>query len=530
MSVPPSVDVLVVGAGPVGLTLAAQLARRGLACSVIDRAMARTDKSKALVIWPRTLELLSAAGQAEPFLACGVHARGARLFGGTRELAWFDFARARSAYAFALMIPQSETERLLEEQAVAAGAGVERGVELVRFADAGDRVQATVRGGDGAEREVAAAWLVGCDGAHSTVRHGLGLEFAGSAENHDWFLADVQVEGALPRDEVRIFLHPAGVLAFFPLPPDRFRVIGDLGRARAEHPPEPALEDVQVLLDRRGPGGLRAHDPHWLAGFRINERQVPSYGRGRVWLAGDAAHIHSPAGGQGMNTGMQDAFNLAWKLALVQQGRARPALLDTYEAERRPIGALTVRLTSAVTRMGTLRLQVAQRLRNTLLSNASALSFVRDLAANALTETLVHYRSSALSRDARAPFARLTSRWRGLWPGDRAPDAALVGASGAVTSVFALLRGSHHLLLLLTADVPSASAELASAVEAAFPGLVSGAVIGRTAGALRDIDGSLHGLYGVRRPTAVLIRPDGYIGYIGPPDGAVNHLASYLVR
>lgn len=533
MAVPARLDVLVVGAGPVGLTVAAELARRGLACRVIDRAPARTDKSKALVLWPRTLELLAAADGAEAFLAAGVRARGGRLFGNGRELAWLEFARARSVYPFGLMIPQCETERLLEARALAVGVGLERGVELVGCAEGDDRIRALVRGADGAEGEVEAAWLIGCDGAHSAVRHSLGLDFAGGAENNDWFLADVHVAGALPRDEVRIFLHPDGVLAFFPLPPGRFRLVGDLGRARGAHPPEPSLGDVQALLERRGPGGLRVHDPVWLSGFRINERHVPAYRRGRALLAGDAAHIHSPAGGQGMNTGMQDAFNLAWKLALVQQGRARPALLDSYDAERRPIGALIVRATSAATRLGTLRSTTAQRLRNTLLSNAYALPVVRDLAVSALTETLVRYRHSTLSRDERSLSARLAARLGGVRAGDRAPDAPLVGADGVATTLFEVLRGGVYVLLLLAADAAPALDADGLAVAAAFPGLVRSVVIGRAPSGLCDVDGLLHRQYGAQAPTAVVIRPDGYIGYLGSPvrrAAVLAYLATYLIE
>ncbi|MDX2167731.1 MAG: FAD-dependent monooxygenase, partial [Deltaproteobacteria bacterium] len=413
-------DALIVGAGPVGLTLAGQLARRGLRVAAIDRNAAPTDKSKALVVWPRTIELLAAAGMAEPFLAAGLHATEGRLYSSGRELTRLDFAHNRSVYPFTLMIAQSETERLLDADARAAGAAVERHTELLRFAQDAGGVSAVLRGADGSETTRRVDWLIGCDGAHSTVRHALGLAFAGAAENNDWILADVRIAGDLPRDEVRIFLHPDGVLATFPLLPNRTRLIIDLGPQRGPTPPEPTLAEVQALLDRRAPLGLRAHDPEWLSGFRINERQVPTYRIGRVFLAGDAAHIHSPAGGQGMNTGMHDAFNLAWKLALVQRGRARESLLDSYHAERHPIGAMIVRGAGAVTRMGTLRQPQAQRLRDTAMRTLYRIPAVPRTVVDVLCETLIHYRGGPLSRDARPLAARLAARRGGVRAGDRA--------------------------------------------------------------------------------------------------------------
>lgn len=527
-----SVDVLVAGAGPVGLTLAGQLARRGVRCLVVERAARRTDQSRALVLWPRTLELLAMAGAVEPFLAAGLAAPRARLFGHGRELACLEFARGGSPYASALMIPQSETERLLAADALAAGAELRRATELREFRAGADAVEATLRAADGGAQPVRAGWLVGCDGAHSTVRHALGLAFAGRAEDNDWFLADTHITGPLPRDEIRIDLHPDGILACFPLPPDRFRVLGDLGPARGAQPPAPTLADVQALLDRRGPGGLRAHDPVWLSGFRINERQVPRYRVGRVLLAGDAAHVHSPAGGQGMNTGMHDAFNLAWKLALVLQGRAPATLLDSYEAERRPVGALIVRGAGGMTRAATLRRPAAQRLRDLVVSGAYSLDAVRDLAARLLTETAIGYRRSPIVRDARPWTARLgTARVRA---GDRAPDAPLVDAAGAPTTLFAQLRDPRHTLLVLSADRPDDAPALAAAVTARFPGLVRPLLVGRdaTAAALDDVEGLLHARYAAHAPTAVVLRPDGYVGYIGPAEAerVCGFLGSYLAE
>jgi hypothetical protein len=220
-----------------------------------------------------------------------------------------------------------------------------------------------VRGADGVEREHTCAWLVGCGGAHSIVRHGLGLNFAGAAENADWILADLHIDGGLPRDEVSIHFHPDGVLALFPIPPDRFRIIVDLDPTGEPQPAEPTLAEVQALIDRRGPGGLTVRDPVWMSCFRINDRQVPTYRIGRVFLAGDAAHVHSPAGGQGMNSGMQEAFTWRGSWRWSSRGERPPRHLP---GERHPVGAMIVRGAAGAARRDGAR-GVGQRLRDFVL-------------------------------------------------------------------------------------------------------------------------------------------------------------------
>ncbi len=405
-------QVLVAGAGPVGLMMAAELTRYGIRARVIDKAAEPTQTSKALVVWSRTMELLDRAGCGEAFLAAGMKARGGGMFSGRERLATLDVRSVDSPHPYALMIAQSETERLLTEHLARLGVTVERQVELAGFTQDDGGVQATLRRPDGTSEAVAADWLIGCDGAHSTVRHGLNYPFVGETLESDWILADVHLHGPeVVSDEIRIYWHADGVLAFFPITPGRFRMIADLGETPPEAPrrPDPTLDDVQAVIDRRGPGDVRATDAIWLSAFRINERKVTSYRGGRVFLAGDAAHIHSPAGGQGMNTGMQDAANLAWKLALVLRGEGRDGpLLDSYSAERSAVGDLVLRNAGVMTRVALLRNPIVQSIRNFVVSHVTRLSPVQQRMAEQITELDIAYPGSPLTvGDGRRMAGRL---------------------------------------------------------------------------------------------------------------------------
>jgi 2-polyprenyl-6-methoxyphenol hydroxylase-like FAD-dependent oxidoreductase len=433
--------VLIAGAGPVGMTLCMALKRLGVEVRIVDKAAARTDKSKALVIWPRTLELLDIQGCAQPFLEAGHNAVGARIVAEGKLLTEVRLDTARSVYRAALMIPQSETERLLEEQMALLGAEVEREVELTSFAAGADGIAAALRHGDGREVSMTASYLIGCDGAHSAVRHGLDAKFEGETLPSDWVLADLSLEGTLPRDEIIICWAPQGVLVLFPISGARFRVIADVkasGSGGAGG--SPSLEAVQALLDERGPAGLRARDPVWMSNFHINERKVQNYRKGRVFLCGDAAHVHSPAGGQGMNTGMQDAFNLAWKLALVWHGGASASLLDTYSPERSAIGEQVLRNAGNLTKVAMLRNPILQEIRSLAVGALGKIPALRQRMVDQLTEIDLNYHGIGLSA---GPHPHGASHRPG--GGERAPDVPLVH-EGA-TRLHDLLRSGRFVVL-----------------------------------------------------------------------------------
>jgi 2-polyprenyl-6-methoxyphenol hydroxylase-like FAD-dependent oxidoreductase len=394
--------VLIAGAGPVGMTLASELARYGIAVRIVDKAAERTDKSKALVLWSRTLELLDrGAGGASPFVEAGFKAHSVNFVAGDKVIGRISMDSIASPYPYALMLPQSETERLLEERLAGLGVTVERQVEMTGFTHDDDGVSAILRHADGHEETVRADWLVGCDGAHSTVRHTLGAPFSGETLNSDWLLADIHMSGyASPDSESSIYWHRDGVFVIFPISPGRYRILADQPPSGAAHPPAPTLEAVQAIMDQRGPGGLKAFDPIWLTAFRINGRKVARYRYGRIFLAGDAAHVHSPAGGQGMNTGMQDAFNLAWKLALVASGACGDDLLESYSTERSAVGDEVLRNAGRLTAIGTMHNSVAQAVRNLVGHVMLGLSPVRHAIADTMSETTIGYPASPLNGPA----------------------------------------------------------------------------------------------------------------------------------
>jgi 2-polyprenyl-6-methoxyphenol hydroxylase-like FAD-dependent oxidoreductase len=466
------VDVLISGAGPVGLTMANELVRHGISVRIVDKSAERTDKSKALVLWSRTLELFDHAGYVEPFLAAGIQAHGAQMSNGKDVIARISLDDIESVYPYALMIPQSDTERVLEEQLAKRGVKVERTVGLESFTDQGNQVQAVLRKASGESETLTADWLIGCDGAHSTVRHGLGFTFDGTTQPSDWYLADGHISGLEPQDRLHIFWHKDGILAFFPITEGRWRVIADLGPAQGDaHCPDPTLQEVQALITLRGTDGIVIKDAYWLAAFRINERKVSQYGRGRAFLAGDAAHIHSPAGGQGMNTGMQDAFNLAWKLSLVIGGVCKPALLDSYSVERSAVGDMVLRNATRLTDAAIVRNPIIQGLRNTVVKFALGFPQLGHRVANLLAELDIGYPKSPLTvAGAHHPSARKAGeRWPERLPAD--PGRARFTAIGPADAV--------------------------SALAAKFPKLVQAAA-GRADA--RDLS---------------LIRPDGYVGFAG---------------
>ncbi len=373
MTLPTKTDVLIVGAGPTGLTLACALAKAGISAVAIDRQSTGTNTSRAAAVHARTMEVLEPLGVAQRMLDAGHVVPTFVIRDRDRVVARIPFEHLPTPYPFVLMVPQSSTEAILATRLQELGGTLLRHVAVTEVDQRQDAALVTVSNGAVARHVIRAQFVVGADGMHSTVREKSGIAFEGSAYEQSFVLADVRVTWDLPRDEVMGYFSPDGLVIAAPLPGDRYRIVATVDDA----PEFPTIEDVQRLLDDRGPQShpARVHDLVWSGRFHVHHRIAARYRSGRVLLAGDAAHVHSPAGGQGMNTGIQDAVALAEALvATLQQGTE--TALDSYEHRRRPVAQRVVAFTDRMTRIATLRGQRARALRNTALGMASHLPLV----------------------------------------------------------------------------------------------------------------------------------------------------------
>jgi 2-polyprenyl-6-methoxyphenol hydroxylase-like FAD-dependent oxidoreductase len=458
-----STEILIAGAGPTGLLLAGDLAAAGVPVTVLERRDHTSNLSRAFAVHARTLEMLDARGQADDLIGTGQKLDKLGLFG-TVEVS---LARLPTRFPFVLITPQYETERVLEQRARALGASILGGHEVTGLTQNAGQVRIDVRTEDGSVHTRQAAYVVGCDGADSTVRHAVGLPFPGRSVLRSVMLVDVRLSSP-PPDTLQINAVDAGFSFIVPFGDGWYRVIA-WNRHREVPENEPVdLDEVRDITRQALGSDFGMHDPRWMSRFHNDERQVPQYRSGRVFLAGDAAHVHSPAGGQGMNTGLQDAANLGWKLAAVARGWAPDSLLDTYHAERYPVGRFVLRLSGGILQVallpsGTLRRGVA------LIGDAAAhVRPVTDRAARAVSGLAVSY----------APE-------HGAHPlvGRRMPDVPLAVGRGRL---YELLR-SGRFVLLTAGEQPDGT----------------GPWVGRVEVAARTRP----------HPRLILVRPDGYVAW-----------------
>ena len=526
------VEVLVVGAGPTGLTLAAELAAFGVRARLIDRGLDRVHESRALAIQPRTLEVLAGLGVTDELIAGGNRAVRLRMHVPGRVLAvpMFDLGLDDTAYPFLLFVSQAETERVLGQHLAASGVAVERGVELVGLSNAADAATATLRHRDGREEVVSARYVAGCDGGHSSVRRLAGIRFEGSSYPQTFVLADTEADGVEP-GAAHVFLSETGMLFFFPLgTPATWRLLAMRPPADPTPPDAPlVLYEVQALATTYTGGTVRLHDPVWMTNFRLHHRAATHYRAGPVFLAGDAAHVHSPAGAQGMNTGIQDAVNLGWKLALTLRGVTDAALLDTYEAERAPIGRMVLRFTDRAFTIATSTKPVVRfartRLGPAVIPLALKARTARAYAFRTVAQLDIRYRQSPLSLDGPNPPRK------GPKAGDRLPDASVVHDGQPSRLHRILAAAGWHLLLCGPPDAwPTRTM---TQLRERYPSLITvhHLTVPNTPGALHDPDGQALRRLGLtaRHTAPYLVRPDGHVGFRAGGTDATE-LAHYLGR
>jgi 2-polyprenyl-6-methoxyphenol hydroxylase-like FAD-dependent oxidoreductase len=503
MSTTSTVDVLVAGAGPVGLVAAGELTRRGISVRIVDKLAAPTDESRAIAVHARSLDMFARMGILDELVATGVKSSGMKMLSKDAELLHVTFGGVDAAFPYSLLTPQTETERVLTDRLTGLGVTVDRGFEVTDLAQGDESVRVTLRRPDGTEEIVDAGWVVGADGGHSRVRHLVGTRLQGSFQGERFILGDCDVESDLGDDSMYTIFAPQGPVITMPMRDGRSRLMAQI------HDPQgtpvnlhPTQQDLQRILDERV-GGIRITNSHWLTCFEIHHGQVPQYRHGRVFLVGDAAHIHSPAGGQGMNTGMQDAFNLAWKLAMVIHGDAGQTLLDSYHAERHPVARKVIEFSTRLTKAGTLH-GGARLVRDAILRTLGNIPAVGQKMATEVEEVGVGYEGSPAVLDRRPRHTKVVA-------GQHLPhivDAELQ------KRLMDCCNGADagHTIVTVTAGRPAPAAGPAGQVQVLVT--TDDTPVGGYDAVVADPDRRVAERFGLRDGGRIVVRPDGYLGAV----------------
>ncbi len=502
---PSSTNILIAGAGPTGLTAAILFAQAGIKIRIIDKNVHRVFESRAPAIQSRTLELFEKLGVIDDVLKAGNKNLGINvcLNGKVKAHMSIRDSGLDTPYPFVLFLPQYETEKILEAKLNSFGIFVERETELLDFMQDEKSVESKIKNKTGSTEIITSNFILGCDGAHSTVRHKLGLKFEGAPYEQNFLLADVNVEWDFKQHELYGFLSRTGTLVFFPMPGgNRYRLVIISHECALDNEEEPTLELIQELTDEITKRKIILSDSVWLKRFRLSHRGVENYRKGRAFLCGDAAHIHSPAGGQGMNTGIQDAFNLVWKVAAVLKDEADEKILDTYDEERKPIGRILLKRTDGFFRVIVVKNPVFVAIRNFLFPlGAKLISRFVSLRRRALifiSQIGIHYEfSSAVKTESKSKTI--------LRAGRRVPDLKLTNDRNEEIRLFDLIKDyKYHLVLFNTNESPfKKNYETIK--------ITSDSNKDKT-DFYFDVNGEFRKKFGVEKGI-FLIRPDGYLEY-----------------
>lgn len=508
--IPGELPVLIIGAGPTGLMLACQLAICKIPFRIIDKNEDHTTQSRALVIQARSLEIFNQMGLAAKAIQFGKIARAIGAFINGNKIVRvpvINIGKGLTKFPHLLMLEQSHTERILEEFLGERGYHVERKTELTHLTQLQDEVICLLKTNGGKEETVKSKYVIGADGAHSIVRDKLNIPFGGKTYQQSLFVLDCKAEVDLPHDEMYLTFAGTSLGGFFPLTNGRWRILGNIPEELVDKE-KITFEDITLTFAQRVKMRVRLFDPHWLSVYHSHHRYASTFRQGRGFLVGDAAHIHSPVGAQGMNTGLQDAYNLAWKLVLVIKGKAVDKLLDTYTEERIIIARNLVLTTDRVFNLLTNANASIKLFRMHILPMVLRLGgpvfqkliILQKFAFRRVSEIAIHYRHSSISKNASfGPFANQAPH-----AGDRLPFAEYTDASGNNTNIQDLTIGKFFCLFVFDEKVPEA---IVSIVDA-FVDFIS---IERIP--LTEQTKTLYSRFGIQHNGFYFIRPDMYISY-----------------
>lgn len=504
------VSVLIVGAGPTGLLMAYKLARYGISFRIIDNKPTRTQHSNAVAVQTRTLEIFKQMEIADDFLKHGQQYHGAYYYNSGSLLAHINFDCIDSVYPFVLAIPQSETERIINNKLEHLHQYVEWSRDLVDLHQDENAVYATIKHKDASEEKIICEYLIGCDGARSTVRNETGIKFPGQDIENQFIVADTKLNSSLKSDGIHLFTQNSNMLGVFPYGGNNYRIAAN---REPEHGKDCTEDEVNRIIATRSHNLFKPQYASWISPFWIHSKLAAKMSEGRIFLAGDAAHIHSPAGGQGMNTGLQDANNLAWKIALVVSGRADASMLDSYQQERFPVIKRVVDTTEEMTKRLLSKSKITPWILSTLLKLVSKSRYLRKKVVMRLTQLDINYHDSNI-----IDYSNKASKQSPAC-GSRAPDVEICQSRFLYDYID---DAHHHLLCFASRNNAKKMHEFYQQIDIALNGplkdivkihLITPNLHDTDTFQIHDPELTLHEKYGMKKSGVILIRPDGYISY-----------------